>query len=242
MAASQTTSSHGVGEGGCIDQLRDMVGFLGFTLPEYASYTLFNQPPHCELTMHIYPRGGTHGISLHQDPSHRSAGLPDALATQLDLLLEAYHSLARHSAALRRPLAEEGVTSVDTTSWDSGHLCHSLTQSFYSSHGSADKPNETRTPSSRVPYLPYFSPRPRHRNPPYTLGYSPVTSRRGLHLIRTARKSVAGPSTLVFRFTPTLAGPAAGPSRQVPAYLPYAPINVSSTNEPTTDADQSKEL
>ncbi|KAF0931882.1 hypothetical protein E2562_007074 [Oryza meyeriana var. granulata] len=42
-----------------------MVGFLGFTLPEYAGYTLFDQPPRCELTVHIYPRGGTHGIGLH---------------------------------------------------------------------------------------------------------------------------------------------------------------------------------
>ncbi|KAF0909283.1 hypothetical protein E2562_033598 [Oryza meyeriana var. granulata] len=42
-----------------------MAGFLGFTLPEYAGYTLFGQPPHSELTVHTYPRGGTHGIDLH---------------------------------------------------------------------------------------------------------------------------------------------------------------------------------
>ncbi|KAF0924630.1 hypothetical protein E2562_010233 [Oryza meyeriana var. granulata] len=131
---------------------------------------------------------------------------------------------------------------MDTTSWESGHLCHSLAQSFYSSHGSADTPSGTRTPSSRVPYSSYFSPRPRYRSPPYTPGYSLVTSRRGLRLIRTARKSVAGPSTTVFRFTPTLVGPATGPSRQVLAYLPRAPIDVSSTDEPTTDAGQSEEL
>ncbi|KAF0921517.1 hypothetical protein E2562_007048 [Oryza meyeriana var. granulata] len=76
MAASETISSHGAGEGGCVDQLRDMAGLLGFTLLEYTGYTLFGQSPRCELTVHIYPRGGTHGIGLHQDPSHHSAGLP----------------------------------------------------------------------------------------------------------------------------------------------------------------------
>ncbi|KAF0896704.1 hypothetical protein E2562_027049 [Oryza meyeriana var. granulata] len=172
----------------------------------------------------------------------RLVELSDAHATQLDLLLEAYRALAHHSAALEHRLAEEGVTSVDTTSWDSGRLCHSLTQSFYSSHGSADTPSRTRTPSSRVPYSPYFSPCPRRRSPPYTLGYSPVASRRGLCLIRTARKSVAGPSVPVFHFTHTLAGPDVGPSQQVPAYPPRAPIDVSSTDEPTIDAGQSEEL
>ncbi|KAF0892928.1 hypothetical protein E2562_019581 [Oryza meyeriana var. granulata] len=220
-----------------------MVGFLGFTLSEYAGYTLFGQPPHCELTVHIYPREGTHGIGLHPHTFTRT--LPTAQlayqATQLGLLLEAYRALARHSAALKRRLAEEGVTSVDITSWDSGRLCHSLAQSFYSSHGSTDTPSGTRTPSSCVPYSPYFSPRPCRRSPPYTPGYSPVASRRGLRLIRTTRKSVAGPSAPVFRFTPTLAGLAAGPSRQVPAYPPRAPIDVSLTDEPTTDAGQSEE-
>ncbi|KAF0921518.1 hypothetical protein E2562_007049 [Oryza meyeriana var. granulata] len=156
--------------------------------------------------------------------------------------MEAYRTLTHHSATLERRLAEEGVTSVDTTSWDSGHLCHSLAQSFYSSHDSADTPSGTRTPSSRVPYSPYFSPRPCYRSPPYTQGYSPITSRRGLRPIRTACKSVGGPSTMVFHFTLTLAGLAAGPSQQVPAYPPRAPINVSSTDEPTTDAGQSEEL
>ncbi|KAF0907637.1 hypothetical protein E2562_020416 [Oryza meyeriana var. granulata] len=126
----------------------------------------------------------------------------DAQATQLDLLLEAYRTLARHNAALEHRFTEEGVTSVDTTSWDSGRLCHSLAQSFYSSHNSTDMPSGTRTPSSRMPYSPYFSPRPCRCSPPYTPGYSPV----------------------------------------VPAYPPHAPIDVSSTDEPTTDADQSEEL
>ncbi|KAF0910840.1 hypothetical protein E2562_004806 [Oryza meyeriana var. granulata] len=210
-----------------------MARFLGFTLPEYAGYTLFGQPPHYELTVHIYPRRGTHGIGLHPHTftktlptaqlayqavawtalrrlahtytsrlngsafrlfprlpssptdthypcpyceSHpaltRLVELSDAQATQLDLLLEAYRALARHSAALEHRLTEEGVTSVDTTSWDSGRLCHSLAQSFYNSHGSADTPSETCTPSSCVPYSPYFSPCPRRRSPPYTPGYS----------------------------------------------------------------------
>ncbi|KAF0929511.1 hypothetical protein E2562_021762 [Oryza meyeriana var. granulata] len=103
-------------------------------------------------------------------------------------------------------------------------------------------PSGTCTSSSHVPYLPYFSPRPCRCSPPYTPGYSPVASRHGLHLIRTARKSIAGPSTTVFHFTPTLAGPAAGPSRQVLAYPPRAPIDISSTDEPTTDVGQSEEL
>ncbi|KAF0915231.1 hypothetical protein E2562_034598 [Oryza meyeriana var. granulata] len=131
---------------------------------------------------------------------------------------------------------------MDTTSWDSGRLCHSLAQSFYSSHCSTDTPSGTRTPSSCVPYSPYFSPRPRSHSPSYTLGYSPVTSRHGLRLIHTAHKSVAGPSTMVFHFTPTLVGPAAGPSRQVSAYPPRAPIEVSSTDKPTTNTGQSEEL
>ncbi|KAF0893068.1 hypothetical protein E2562_021326 [Oryza meyeriana var. granulata] len=113
---------------------------------------------------------------------------------------------------------------MDTTSWDSGRLCHSLAQSFYSSHGSVDMPSGTRTPSSRVPYSPYFSPCPCRRSPPYTPGYSPVTSRRGLHLIRTSHKSIAGLSITV------------------PTYLSRAPIDVSSTDEPTTDVGQSEEL
>ncbi|KAF0921661.1 hypothetical protein E2562_013399 [Oryza meyeriana var. granulata] len=74
MAASQTISSHGAREGGCVDQLRDMAGFLGFTLPEYAGYTLF----------------GTHGIGLHPHTFTRT--LP---TTQL-----AYQALAW--TALRR--------------------------------------------------------------------------------------------------------------------------------------------
>ncbi|KAF0912026.1 hypothetical protein E2562_012942 [Oryza meyeriana var. granulata] len=131
---------------------------------------------------------------------------------------------------------------MDTTSWDSGRLCHSIAQSFYSSHGSTDMPSGTRTPKSHVPYSPYFSPRPHRRSPPYTPGYSPVTSRRGLRLICTARKSIVGPSTTVFHFTPTLAGPVVGPSQLVPAYPPRAPIDVSSTNEPTTNDSQSEEL
>ncbi|KAF0905301.1 hypothetical protein E2562_003899 [Oryza meyeriana var. granulata] len=235
-----------------------MAGFLGFTLLVYAGYTLFGQPPRCELTIHIYPRGGTHGIGLHPHTFTRTLStaqlayqavawmalrrLAHTYATQLDLLLEAYRALARHSAALEHRLAEEGVTSVDTTSWDSGRLCHSLAQSFYSSHGSADTPSRTRTPNSCVPYSSYFSPHPCCRSPPYSPGYSPVTSRCGLRLIRTARKGVAGPFTTVFRFTPTLAGPATGPSRQVPVYPPRALIDVSSTDEPTTDAGQSEEL
>ncbi|KAF0911182.1 hypothetical protein E2562_007960 [Oryza meyeriana var. granulata] len=92
-----------------------------------------------------------------------------------------------------------------------------------------------------MPYLPYFLPRPCRRSPPYTPGYSPVASHRGLRLIRTARKSVAGPSAPVFRFTPTMTGPTVGPSQQVPAYPPRAPIDVSSIDEPTTDAGQSEE-
>ncbi|KAF0927815.1 hypothetical protein E2562_036235 [Oryza meyeriana var. granulata] len=47
---------------------------------------------------------------------------------------------------------------------------------------------------------------------------------------------------MVFCFTPTLAGPAVGPARQVLAYPLRALINVSSTDEPTTDAGQSEEL
>ncbi|KAF0903660.1 hypothetical protein E2562_028369 [Oryza meyeriana var. granulata] len=131
---------------------------------------------------------------------------------------------------------------MDTTSWDSGHLCHSLAQSFYSSHGSANTPSRTHTPSTRVLYSSYFSPHPCRHSPPYTPGYSPVTSRRGLCLIHTARNSIAGPSTMVFHFTPTLARPATGPSRQVPAYPSRAPIDVSLTDEPTTDASQFEEL
>ncbi|KAF0890962.1 hypothetical protein E2562_005075 [Oryza meyeriana var. granulata] len=204
-----------------------MAGFLGFTLPEYAGYTLFGQPPRCSgldgtprlahtyasrLTgsaFRLFPRlpsgrTDTRYLCPYRE-SHpaltRLVELSDAQATQLDLLLEAYRALARHNAALEHRLAEEGVTFVDTTSWDLGRLCHSLAQSFYSSHGFADTPSGTCTPSSRVPYSPYFSSRPRHHSPPYTPGYSPV-----------------------------------------PAYLPRAPIGVSSTNEPTTDAGQSEEL
>ncbi|KAF0927927.1 hypothetical protein E2562_036904 [Oryza meyeriana var. granulata] len=153
--------------------------------------------------------------------------LSDPQATQLDLLLEAYHALARHSAALERHLAEEGVPSMDTTSWDSGPLCHSLAQSFYSSHGSADTPSRTHTPSSRMPYSPYFSSRPCRRSPPYTLGYFPVASRRGLRLIRTTRKSVGLLRVPLDRFRRN---------------SPRAPIDVSSTDEPTSDASQFEEL
>lgn len=46
----------------------------------------------------------------------RMVELSGAQATQHDLLLEAYRSLARRYAALEARLAEEGVTSVDTTS------------------------------------------------------------------------------------------------------------------------------
>ncbi|KAF0905150.1 hypothetical protein E2562_000946 [Oryza meyeriana var. granulata] len=93
-----------------------------------------------------------------------------------------------------------------------------------------------------MPYSSYFSPRPCRRSPPYTPGYSPVANRHGLRLIHTAHKSIAGPSTTVFCFTPTLAGPTMGPSQQVPMYPPRAPIDVSLTDEPTTDVGQSEEL
>ncbi|KAF0914815.1 hypothetical protein E2562_031918 [Oryza meyeriana var. granulata] len=93
-----------------------------------------------------------------------------------------------------------------------------------------------------MPYSPYFLSCPRRCSPPYTPGYSLVTGRHGLRLIRTARKSIAGPSTTVFHFTPTLAGSATGPFQQVSAYPPRAPIDVSSIDEPTTNAGQSEEL
>ncbi|KAF0904995.1 hypothetical protein E2562_039336 [Oryza meyeriana var. granulata] len=75
-----------------------MAGFLGFTLPEYAGYTLFGQPPRYELTVHIYPRGGTHGISLH--PHTFTKTLPTAQLAYQAMTWTALRRLA-HTYASR---------------------------------------------------------------------------------------------------------------------------------------------
>nr|CAE04051.2 OSJNBb0062B06.9 [Oryza sativa Japonica Group] len=130
----------------------------------------------------------------------RMVEFSEAQATQHDLLLEAYRSLACRYAALEARLAEEGVTSVDTVSWDSGRLCHASHLSSHSSRGSARTPSGPRSPSSRAPYSPVYSPYPHPVSPSYTPGHTPVaSSRRGPRFIRTARKRVVGSST-VFRF------------------------------------------
>nr|AAM12303.1 putative polyprotein [Oryza sativa Japonica Group] len=170
----------------------------------------------------------------------RMVELSEAQATQHDLLLEAYRSLARRYAALEARLAEEGVTSVDTASWDLGRLCHASHLSSHSSRGSVRTPSGPRTPSSRVPYSPVHSPYPHPVSPSYTPGHTPVASScRGPRFIRTVRKRVVGSST-VFRFDhparpPPAARAAAGP-RQVPPISSRQPIDVSSTEEPTTGA------
>ena len=175
----------------------------------------------------------------------RMVELSEAQATQHDLLLEAYRSLARRYAALEARLAEEGVTSVDTISWDSGRLCHASHLSSHSSRGSARTPSGPRSPSSRAPYSPVYSPYPHPVSPSYTPGHTPVaSSRRGPRFIRTARKRVVGSST-VFRFhypapPPPAARAAAGP-RQVPPVPSRQPIDVSSTEEPTTGGSQADE-
>lgn len=84
----------------------------------------------------------------------RMIELSEAQATQHDLLLEAYRSLARRYAALEARLVEEGVSSVDTISWDSDRLCHASHLSFHSSRGSTRTPSGPRSPSLRVPYSP----------------------------------------------------------------------------------------
>nr|ABA94837.1 retrotransposon protein, putative, Ty3-gypsy subclass [Oryza sativa Japonica Group] len=221
MAVNASFSSHGFGEGHHVAQLRDLARFLGFSCPEYTGYSVDRVPPHCELSVYLYPRGGIHGAGLRphhftvarptlqiayqdlswtalrrlaHDYSHRLGGsafrqlprlpsghadarypcpysesqpvltrmveLSEAQATQHDLLLEAYRSLARRYAALEARLAEEGVTSVDTISWDSGRLCHASHLSSHSSRGSARTPSGPRSPSSRAPYSPMAS-RPR---------------------------------------------------------------------------------
>ncbi|XP_015623718.2 uncharacterized protein [Oryza sativa Japonica Group] len=149
----------------------------------------------------------------------RMVELSEAQATQHDLLLEAYRSLARRYAALEARLAEEGVTSVDTVSWDSGRLCHASHLSSHSSRGSARTPSGPRSPSLRAPYSPVYSPYPHPVSPSYTPGHTPVaSSRRGPRFIRTARKRVVGSST-VFRFDypapPPPAARAADGSRQM---------------------------
>nr|ABA94769.1 retrotransposon protein, putative, Ty3-gypsy subclass [Oryza sativa Japonica Group] len=277
MAVNASFSSHGFGEGHHVAQLRDLSRFLGFSCPEYTGYSVDRVPPHCELSVYLYPRGGIHGAGLRphhftvarptlqiayqdlswtalrrlaHDYSHRLGGsafrqlprlpsghsdarypcpysesqpvltrvveLSEAQATQHDLLLEAYRSLARRYAALEARLAEEGVTSVDTISWDSGRLCHASHLSSHSSRGSARTPSGPRSPSSRAPYSPVYSPYPHPVSPSYTPGHTPVaSSRRGPRFIRTARKRVVGSST-VFRFhypapPPPAARAAAGP-------------------------------
>nr|AAX93001.1 retrotransposon protein, putative, Ty3-gypsy sub-class [Oryza sativa Japonica Group]ABA91620.1 retrotransposon protein, putative, Ty3-gypsy subclass [Oryza sativa Japonica Group] len=152
----------------------------------------------------------------------RMVELSEAQATQHDLLLEAYRSLARRYAALEAHMAEEGVTSVDTVSWDSGRLCHASHLSSHSSRGSARTPSGPRSPSSRAPYSPVYSPYPHPVSPSYTPGHTPVaSSRRGPRFIRTARKRVVGSST-VFRFhypapPPPAACAAAGPRQHLMA-------------------------
>nr|ABA94797.1 retrotransposon protein, putative, Ty3-gypsy subclass [Oryza sativa Japonica Group] len=277
MEVNASFSSHGFGEGHHVAQLRDLARFLGFSCPEYTGYSVDRVPPHCELSVYLYPRGGIHGAGLRphhftvarptlqiayqdlswnalrrlaHDYSHRLGGsafrqlprlpsghsdarypcpysesqpvltrmveLSEAQATQHDLLLEAYRSLARRYATLEARLAEEGVTSVDTISWDSGRLCHASHLSSHSSRGSARTPSGPRSPSSRAPYSPVYSPYPHPVSPSYTPGHTPVaSSRRGPRFIRTARKRVVGSST-VFRFRhpappPPAARAAAGP-------------------------------
>lgn len=75
-----------------------------------------------------------------------------------DLLLEAYRSLARRYAALEACLAEEGVTSVDTTSWDSGRLCHSNHLSFYATWLAHSTPTPHRRCRTRRHSLPHCQP------------------------------------------------------------------------------------
>nr|CAE01541.2 OSJNBa0033G05.1 [Oryza sativa Japonica Group]CAE05974.2 OSJNBa0063C18.15 [Oryza sativa Japonica Group] len=277
MAVNASFSSHGFSEGHHVAQLRDLACFLGFSCPEYTGYSVDRVPPHCELSVYLYPREGIHGAGLRphhftvarptlqiayqdlswtalrrlaHDYSHRLGGsafrqlprlpsghsdarypcpysesqpvltrmveLSEAQATQHDLLLEAYRSLARCYTALEARLAEEGVTSVDTISWDSGRLCHASHLSSHSSRGSACTPSGPRSPSSRAPYSPVYSPYPHPVSPSYTPGHTPVaSSRRGPRFIRTARKRVVGSST-VFRFhhpapPPPAARAAAGP-------------------------------
>nr|AAV43966.1 putative polyprotein [Oryza sativa Japonica Group] len=160
----------------------------------------------------------------------RMVELSEAQATQHDLLLEAYRSLARRYAALEARLAEEGVTSVDTVSWDSGRLCHANHLSSHSSRGSARTPSDPRSPSSRAPYSPVYSPYPHLVSPSYTPGHTPIaSSRRGPRFIRTARKRVVGSST-VFRFDypappPPAARAAAGPRQMAsrPRRAAHAP-------------------
>nr|CAE03839.1 OSJNBb0013J13.16 [Oryza sativa Japonica Group] len=277
MAVNASFSSHGFSEGHHVAQLRDLARFLGFSCPEYTGYSVDRVPPHCELSVYLYPRGGIHGAGLRphhftvarptlqiayqdlswtalrrlaHDYNHRLGGsafrqlprlpsghsdarypcpysesqpvltrmveLSEAQATQHDILLEAYRSLARRYAALEARLAEEGVTLVDTISWDSGRLCHASHLSSHSSRGSARTPSGPRSPSSRAPYSPVYSPYPHPVSPSYTPGHTPVaSSRRGPRFIRTARKRVVGSST-VFRFhypapPPPAARAAAGP-------------------------------
>nr|ABA91203.1 retrotransposon protein, putative, Ty3-gypsy subclass [Oryza sativa Japonica Group] len=152
----------------------------------------------------------------------RMVELSEAQATQHNLLLEAYCSLARRYAALEAHLAEEGVTSVDTVSWDSGRLCHASHLSSHSSRGSARTPSGPRSPSSRAPYSQVYSPYPHPVSPSYTPGHTPVaSSRRGPRFIRTARKRVVGSST-VFCFDypapPPLAARAVGGPRQMASH------------------------
>nr|CAE05045.2 OSJNBa0049H08.6 [Oryza sativa Japonica Group] len=282
MAVNASFSSHGFGEGHHVAQLRDLARFLGFSCPEYTGYSVDRVPPHCELSMYLYPCGGIHRAGLrphhftvarptlqiaYQDLSwtalrrlahnysHRLGGsafrqlprlpsghadarypcpysesqpvltrmveLSEAQATQHDLLLEAYRSLALRYAALEARLAEEGVTSVDTISWDSGRLYHASHLSSHSSRGSARTPSGPRSPSSRAPYSPVYSPYPHPVSPSYTPGHTLVaSSRRGPRFIRTARKRVVGSST-VFRFhypapPPPAARAAAGPRQCTP--------------------------
>nr|ABA98065.2 retrotransposon protein, putative, Ty3-gypsy subclass [Oryza sativa Japonica Group] len=307
MAVSASFSSHGFGEGHHVAQLRDLACFLGFSCPEYTGYSVDRVPPHCELSVYLYPRGGIHGAGLRphhftvarptlqiayqdlswtalhrlaHDYNHRLGGsafrqlprlpsghsdarypcpysesqlvltrmveLSEAQATQHDLLLEAYRSLARRYAALEARLAEEGVTSVDTISWDSGRLCHASHLSSHSSRGSARTPSGPRSPSSRAPYSPVYSPYPHPVSPSYTPGHTPVaSSRRGPRFIRTARKRVVGSSTM-FRFRhpappPPAARAAAGP-RQLTDFLRSRPPEFSQTVEPVEADDWLKDV
>nr|ABG66286.1 retrotransposon protein, putative, Ty3-gypsy subclass [Oryza sativa Japonica Group] len=219
MAVNASFSSHGFGEGHHVAQLRDLARFLGFSCPEYTGYSVDRVPPRCELSVYLYPRGDrvpgplldcASSLGPRLQPPSRGLCLPAAStpsfwpcrrqATQHYLLLETYRSLARRYAALEARLAEEGVTSVDTVSWDSGRLCHASHLSSHSSRGSARTPSGPRSPSSRAPYSPVYSPYPHPVSPSYTPGHTPVaSSRRGPRFIRTARKRVVGSST-VFRF------------------------------------------
>ena len=64
MAVNASFSSHGFGEGHHVAQLRDLARFLGFSCPEYTGYSVDRVPPHCELSVYLYPRGGIHGAGL----------------------------------------------------------------------------------------------------------------------------------------------------------------------------------